>query len=240
MTRLSIDAFVNFFRYYQGQPHQNLAIAELWKAMPVSLLEDNAEWIEIYRNPADEETPEVEEDIDGIVYITKAQLASIWECPEELIARFEVQELNACLERFGITTPARIRHFMSQTAHESGGGRWKKELSDGWYLEGRTDIGNTQSGDGPKYKGAGYIQLTGRYNYQAFADWVKDDRVMEGVDYVAETYPFTSAGFWWVSNNMNELCDEGADVMEVTLRVNGGTNGLSDRIHYYNICERVA
>ena len=129
---------------------------------------------------------------------------------------------------------------MAQTAHESGGGKWKKELSDGWYLEGRTDIGNTQPGDGPKYKGAGYIQLTGRANYQDFSNWKKTDtRIMDiGCDHVAEVYPFTSAGFWWTNNRMNELCDTNPSVEQVTLRVNGGYNGLEDRKYYYGRCER--
>ena len=86
--------------------------------------------------------------------VTKSDLAYIWGCSESLIEDREIDELNSCLFTFESTTPERIRHFLSQTAHESGGGRWMKELSDGWYLEGRTDIGNTQKGDGPKYKGA--------------------------------------------------------------------------------------
>ena len=59
MTRLSIDQFCNFFRYYQDLPHQRLAVAELWKKMPVSLLESDADWIETFRDPAVEEEPEV-------------------------------------------------------------------------------------------------------------------------------------------------------------------------------------
>ncbi len=151
-----------------------------------------------------------------------------------------MEELNKCLERFQIDTPSRQRHFLSQTAHESGGGRWKKELSDGWYLEGRGDLGNTSQGDGPTYRGAGYIQLTGRYNYQRFSDFIGDPRVMKGCEFVAETYPFTSAGFWWVDNQMNELCDTNPSVYAVTRRVNGGTNGLSDREMYFSICEQVS
>ena len=114
-----------------------------------------------------------------------------------------------------------------------------KELSDGWYLEGRTDIGNTQKGDGPKYKGAGYLQLTGRANYMMLASYVNDPKVMEGVDYVSSRYPFTSAGAWWETNYMNDLIDKGAGVREVTRRVNGGFNGLSDREHYYRRCLKV-
>jgi predicted chitinase len=135
----------------------------------------------------------------------------------------------------GITSVPRIRHFLSQTAHESGGGRYKKELASGWDYEGRSDLGNTRAGDGPRFKGAGYIQLTGRANYQDFANFIKDPAVMQGVDYVAEHYPFSSAGFWWQNNRMNELCDTNPSVRDVTLRVNGGTNGLEDREMY---CQR--
>ena len=59
MSRLGIDQFTAFFRWYKGLPHQDLAIAELWKLMPVSLLEDDADWIQTWRDPAIEEDPEV-------------------------------------------------------------------------------------------------------------------------------------------------------------------------------------
>jgi predicted chitinase len=168
--------------------------------------------------------------------ITKQQLASIWICGPGMIKDEEVTELNECLHRFGVTTKPRLRHFLSQTAHESGGGRYKKELASGWDYEDRADLGNTQSGDGPRYKGAGYIQLTGRANYQDFADFIKDPAVMQGVDYVADNYPFSSAGFWWQNNKMNQLCDSNPSVKHVTLRVNGGTNGLAEREMYYERC----
>ena len=59
MARLGIDQFCNFFRYYEDLPHQRLAVAELWKLMPVSLLEDDADWIQTWRDPAIDEEPEV-------------------------------------------------------------------------------------------------------------------------------------------------------------------------------------
>ena len=59
MARLTIDQFCNFFRYYQDLPHQRLAVAELWKLMPVSLLEEDADWIQTFRDPAIDEDPEV-------------------------------------------------------------------------------------------------------------------------------------------------------------------------------------
>jgi len=57
---------------------------------------------------------------------------------------------------------------------------------------------------------------------------------MQGVDYVASKYPWTSAGYWWHMNKMNALCDQGASVKQVTKRVNGGYNGLEARTKYYN------
>ena len=214
--------------YYKQEPHQTKAWDWLEAQLTPAQLE---EFGRLYRD-----RPEVP---SGYTYVSKRQLAEIWQCSPTLITDSEIVELNKCLETFQITTPSRIRHFLSQTAHESGGGRWKKELSDGWYLEGRTDIGNVYHGDGPKYKGAGYIQLTGRHNYQKFSDYIGDPKVMDGVDYVAETYPYTSAGYWWWSNGMNELCNKNPTVRQVTRRVNGGYNGLTDREHYYAICQRV-
>jgi putative chitinase len=217
-------------------PHQRLAVAELWKLMPVSLLEDDSDWIEHYRDSATDE----DEVVIFEQLISKPQLAAIWECDASLIHNAEIDEMNACLVRYDITTPQRMRHFLSQTAHESGGGRYKKELASGAAYEFRDDLGNDEVGDGPKYKGAGYIQLTGKYNYLRLSEYLCDPLVMDGVDYVAENYPFTSAGYWWMDNDMNELIDNGADVLAVTRRVNGGTHGLADRHHYYDICMKGA
>ena len=220
-------------KYYNELDHQDIAWDWLQDQIGIETL---SKFADMYRCGSTLEIgPEVPQE-----YVNKQQLAGVWNCAETLILDEEILELNRCLEKYNITTPLRIRHFLSQTAHESGGGKWKKELSDGWYLEGRTDIGNTETGDGPKYKGAGYIQLTGRYNYQAFSDFiVNDPNIMDiGVDHVAAVYPFTSAGFWWTNNNMNSLCDTNPSVEQVTLRVNGGYNGLEDRKYYYGRCER--
>ena len=145
-----------------------------------------------------------------------------------------LNDLNSCLKRFSINTKARLCLFLSQCSHESACGRYTKELASGDAYEGRNDLGNTQPGDGRRFKGGGYIQLTGRYNYQAFANYIGDQNVMQGVDYVATHYPWQSAGFWWYKNSMNSLCDSGASVEQVTKRVNGGYNGLESRRSYYN------
>jgi putative chitinase len=147
----------------------------------------------------------------------------------------ELADLNNCLSRFGITAIEDIRHFMAQTAHESGGLKWLKELATGDAYEWRDDLGNTQPGDGRRYKGAGVIQLTGRANYQAFADYVNDQGVMKGCDYVAGIYPFSSAGFWWMNNGVSGAIANGEDIYAVTRCVNGDLNGIDDRIAYYNL-----
>lgn len=192
----------------------------------------------VYDNGLDD-TPNDDEPVDdggSGRYITESQLNQIGWSSSNLNQTI-LDDLNNCLERYKITTLSRMRHFISQCSHESGAGLWTKELASGEAYEGRTDLGNTQPGDGPKYKGGGYIQLTGRYNYTAFSNDIGDSSVVNlGVDYVAENYPWTSAGFWWDNNNMNALCDTNPSVSEVTLRVNGGYNGLADRQMYYNRC----
>lgn len=148
----------------------------------------------------------------------------------------QLADLNACLVRFNINTPVRINHFMAQVGHESGGLKWMLELASGDAYEGRKDLGNTQYGDGPRFKGAGAIQLTGRFNYQKFADFIKDPGVMDGAAYVASRYPFTSAGFWWQQNAINAFVDQGASCRQVSAKVNGRdpANGLSDREAYFD------
>jgi predicted chitinase len=147
----------------------------------------------------------------------------------------QLTDLNACLARFNINTPARIQHFLAQVGHESGGLKWMLELASGDAYEGRKDLGNTKQGDGPRFKGAGAIQLTGRFNYQKFADYIKDPDVMDGAAYVASRYPFSSAGFWWHQNAINAFVDQGANCRQVSAKVNGRdpANGLADREAYF-------
>ena len=151
-------------------------------------------------------------------------------------SNYNLPDLNRCLKKYDITTSKRIRHFIAQCSHESALGRYTQELGDTSYCsryDGRRDLGNTQPGDGCRFKGAGYIQLTGRSNYQQFANSIGDKRVMEGVSYASKKYPWTSAGFWWKNNNMNSLCDAGASVEVITKRVNGGYTHLAERKRYY-------
>jgi putative chitinase len=96
----------------------------------------------------------------------------------------------------------------------------------------RMGNGDEASGDGFKFRGRGFIQLTGKSNYTAFAKFIGED-VVANPDLVATKYPLTSAGFFFETNKLWLLCDSGATedaVTKVTKRVNGGTHGLADRI----------
>jgi len=97
----------------------------------------------------------------------------------------------------------------------------------------RMGNGSESSGDGWKYRGRGLIQLTGKANYKAFADWVGDQRVMDDPDLVATEYAVHSAIFFWDRNRLNTLADKD-DIVRLTKRVNGGENGLAHRKELLN------
>lgn len=101
---------------------------------------------------------------------------------------------------------------------------------------GRMGNGPESTGDGFKFRGRGYIQLTGKQNYTSFAKFIGEDTV-SNPDLVATKYPLASAAFFFDSNKLWAICDRGADnatVTAVTRRVNGGTIGLADRIKHFN------
>ena len=100
----------------------------------------------------------------------------------------------------------------------------------------RMGNGDEASGDGYKFRGRGFIQLTGKNNYKQFSDFIKEDCVANP-DLVATKYPLTSAAFFFNRNDLWRICDRGdsADVVKaVTVRVNGGTHGLPDRLQKFN------
>jgi predicted chitinase len=181
--------------------------------------------------PDEPRTPEHQ-----VNYLSEQQVAKLFDNNKN--PRF-YRDLMRCCNLADISTPTRLRHFCSQTMHESGRGRYLKELASGRAYNGRKDLGNTQPGDGPRFKGAGILQVTGRVNYKKLAEFVDDERVMEGVDYVAEHYPCTAAAVWWIANGMNNHINQGATVKSVTRRVNGGFNHLAERRQYYAECYEV-
>lgn len=141
------------------------------------------------------------------------------------------------LKRFQLTTALRIVHFLAQLAHESDGFCAIEEYASGAAYEGRADLGNTQPGDGKRYKGRSPIQLTGRANYRAFTKWIRgyvpDAPDFEAKPELVATWPWAAWAvfYFWSTRNLNDLADKD-DLVGVTKRINGGTNGLADRAAY--------
>ena len=136
-----------------------------------------------------------------------------------------------CMDRYQINTPLRQTHFLAQIGHESGELRFQEEVASGRAYEGRVDLGNTQPGDGVRFKGRGLIQLTGRANYKDY------DRVNQfDKDVLNEPYLIAEdkalcvdvAGWFRHKHELNALADKD-DLEKITRCINGGINGLSHR-----------
>jgi putative chitinase len=159
-------------------------------------------------------------------------------------------------------TPVRAAHFFAQTAHETGGFKLFTENLNysadglqkifGKYFPGtleesysrnpekianrvyasRMGNGNEASGDGWKFRGRGALQLTGKDNYTAFAQYLQKPEIIKTPDLVATVYSFESAMFFFDKNKLWSICDQGindAAILALTKRINGGTHGLEDR-----------
>jgi putative chitinase len=146
--------------------------------------------------------------------------------------------LNIAMGEFEINTPARQAAFIAQIAHESGQLRYVRELASGAAYEGRTDLGNTMKGDGVRFRGRGLIQITGRANYKACGAALGLDLILYPELLEQPMYACRSAGWFWKTRGLNELADAG-DQVKITRRINGGTNGLAERLAYFEIARKV-
>lgn len=146
--------------------------------------------------------------------------------------------LNIAMGEFEINTPARQAAFIAQIAHESGQFRYVRELASGSAYEGRADLGNTMRGDGVRFKGRGLIQITGRANYKACGAALGLDLILYPELLEQPMYACRSAGWFWKARGLNELADAG-DQVKITRRINGGTNGLAERLAYFEIAKKV-
>ena len=176
-----------------------------------------------------------------------------------------ISQIPDAAKKFNITNPLRLAHFLAQCGHESAGFKAIQEnlnysadglkkifpkyfpgnLAEGYARNpekiaskvygSRMGNGDETTKEGFKFRGRGYIQLTGKDNYTKFAKFIGEDTV-GNPDLVATKYPLASAAFFFDSNKLWEICDKGADdatVTAVTKRVNGGTIGLADRIKHF-------
>ncbi|CAK0747821.1 putative chitinase [Gammaproteobacteria bacterium] len=173
-----------------------------------------------------------------------------------------IAQIPDCAEKFQINSPLRLAHFLAQCAHESAEFKATQEnlnysadglkkifskyfpgdLADSYARQpekiasrvygGRMGNGDEASKEGYKFRGRGYIQLTGKNNYRSF-DATVEENLLDNPDLVASKYPLLSAAWFWQSRSLNTLADKGATdaiVTDITEKVNGGTIGLADRI----------
>lgn len=172
--------------------------------------------------------------------ITAAQLLKIMPNAGARAALY-APHLSAVMHDYEINTPARQAAFLAQVAHESGELRYVREIASGDAYEGRADLGNTQPGDGRRYKGRGLIQVTGRTNYAALSRSLYDDENILLGDPAQLEQPrqacASAAWFWW-SRKLSALADMGK-FREITRKINGGYNGLADRERYWSRAKTV-
>ena len=176
-----------------------------------------------------------------------------------------IAQIPDAAKKFNITNPLRLAHFLAQCGHESAGFKAIQEnlnysadglkkifpkyfpgnLAEGYAKNpekiaskvygSRMGNGDETTKEGFKFRGRGYIQLTGKDNYTKFGKFIGEDTV-SNPDLVATKYPLASAAFFFDSNKLWDICDKGSDdatVTAVTKRVNGGTIGLPDRIKHF-------
>lgn len=170
--------------------------------------------------------------------LTAAQLKAIMPTlTEERLKQF-LDPLNRAMTEHQINTPRRRAAFLAQLAHESGELKYMEEIASGEMYEGRKDLGNTQPGDGKRYKGRGPIQLTGRFNYRKAGEALKLDLEGNPEEAAKPEVGCRVAGWFWSTRKLNELADKN-DFKEITRRINGGYNGLANREKYYQQASKV-
>jgi putative chitinase len=163
--------------------------------------------------------------------LTQAKLQGVMAgAPAQTISKYYTS-LSDAMRRYDINTPKRMKHFLAQIGHESGQLMWCSEFASGDAYEGRKGLGNTQTGDGRRFKGRGLIQITGRANYTAFSKAAGTDFTTDAGATLLSTDAYTAveASCWfWKRHNLNNHADLD-DFMAITRIINGGTNGLADR-----------
>ena len=216
-------------KYYAAQPHQDAAWEYLWDSLD--------EYTQDCFKDAYRDAPEAPEPTEG--FITVDVFAELTGYAASLFKQSEADDCNKLLQVTGFDQDMEATcMLMANILHETCNLKFLKELADGWAYEYRSDLGNDTYGDGPKYKGAGVLQLTGKHNYSRLCAAIGDPRIMEGVDYVADVYPFRSAETW-IHENYLLACAQQKGFEAVCVRINGGHNGYDDRLAKYNICRRV-
>lgn len=159
---------------------------------------------------------------------------------ESKIQQYELP-LNYAMLKFGITTPKRQAAFLAQIYHESGGLKYWEELASGKAYENRKDLGNVNKGDGVRYKGKSPIQLTGRLNYREFGKKL-GVKLEENPELAKEPKTgFLISALFWSARGLNLVADTSTieSFKRITRLINGGYNGLDDRLQHWERIKKV-
>jgi len=170
--------------------------------------------------------------------MTSEQLKQIAPDAYKLTCNIYAPILTAEMLNAGINTKLRICHFLAQILHESGSLQYVREIASGKAYEGRKDLGNTQPGDGVKFKGRGLIQITGRSNYIALGKALGLDLISHPELLETPLNAVKSAIWFWNTHNLNLLADKD-DLKSITKRINGGLNGFSEREKFLNNAKKI-
>jgi predicted chitinase len=170
--------------------------------------------------------------------ITSAQIHSIVhpKGKNSVIDAF-VSNFNKHAEEYGINTPLRLAHIIAQFSVESDGFNTLKEYASGREYEGRKDLGNTHTGDGVRYAGRGAIQITGRANYKKYGDMIGVDLENHPEKALDPEIAVLVSLAYWKDHKLSDYADHD-DILTITKRINGGTNGLVDRKHYLALAKK--
>ena len=185
--------------------------------------------------------------------MTPEQLKQIVPGISDSLLQIYAPLLNAAFEKYGFNTRERICCFIAQVAHESGSFCYVRELASGQAYEGRKDLGNAIPGDGVKFKGRGLIQITGRDNYRSCSLFLfGDDRLLKRPELLEiPENALDSAIYYWTSHKLMDVCDmpdglthtwrgnEYSRFQWITIKINGGLNGLTSRFFFYNKAKEV-
>lgn len=176
----------------------------------------------------------------AVTVITLEQFAYIMKTAKKSNLEKHLPLAMDCMKMYEINTALRRQHFLAQVGHESMSLRYMHEIASGAAYEGRGDLGNTHPGDGRKFRGHGPIQLTGRNNHTEFFKYIGRPELIETPEILESDLglAWKASGWYWMSRQLNKYADRD-DIRGITLRVNGGYNGLDDRKQYLKRAKEV-
>jgi len=239
----NLTAHIERLSFWEQVPGLPTATA-LWHAHPIKFIEHLAKCMWLSKNELELIFPEKIGFGEEISHGT----------PPELREKYRV-DINNCCYRYGVNSRLRQAHFFGQGAVESGSLTLMLETGSGMQYENNRSLGNCQPGDGPRFKGRGFKQLTGRYNYAKY--WCFRGWLTEGKDFdigwerdTTKRYPKVDnperviesafncidTGCWYITiyRNGAVAAMDRDDVLKVTWAINGGENGLKERTNFTN------